>query len=58
MQEYLRSGLRLGWLLNPKDRQVEIYRAGQAVQMLQAPTALSGEDVLPNFTLNLDWFWR
>ncbi len=54
MQEYLDSGLRLGWLINPQDETVEIYRAGKAVEIIGVPTTLSGEDVLPGFTLNLE----
>lgn len=53
MAEYLASGLRLGWLINPHDRQVEIYRAGQAVQVISMPTTLSGENVLPGFELRV-----
>lgn len=53
MQEYLNNGLRLGWLIDPQNRQVEIYRPGIAVEVLQAPLTLSGEDVLPGFVLNL-----
>ncbi|WP_250122462.1 Uma2 family endonuclease [Chroococcidiopsis sp. CCMEE 29] len=51
MQEYLQSGLRLGWLINPQDRQVEIYRPNQPVETLTYPVTLSGEDVLPGFSL-------
>jgi Uma2 family endonuclease len=51
MMEYVASGLRLGWLINPQDQQVEIYRAGQAVEVVAMPTVLSGEDVLPGFEL-------
>lgn len=58
MQEYFNSGARLGWLFNPEDRQVEIYRPDQPVEVLQAPTTLSGEFVLPGFTLDLEWFWK
>jgi Uma2 family endonuclease len=54
MQEYLESGLRLGWLINPQDRTVEIYRMGQAVEVVQLPATLSGEDVLPGFELAVD----
>lgn len=57
MREYRASGLRLGWLLNPEAQQVEIYRPDQAVEVLAAPQTLSGEAVLPDFVLNLDWFW-
>lgn len=53
MQEYLNSGLRLGWLINPQDEQVEIYRLNQAVEVVKFPATLSGEDVLPGFTLDL-----
>lgn len=57
MREYLASGARLGWLLNPDDQQAEIYRPGQAVEVLQAPATLSGKSVLPDFVLNLEWLW-
>lgn len=53
MQEYLNNGLPLGWLIDPQNRQVEIYRPGIAVEVLQTPLTLSGEDVLPGFVLNL-----
>jgi Uma2 family endonuclease len=53
MQEYINNGLRLGWLINPKTRQVEIYRPNQAVEVLQSPATLSGEEVLPGFVLDL-----
>ncbi len=55
MQEYLASGLLSGWLINPKSRQVEIYRQGQSVEILAMPTVLSGEDVLPGLTVNIDY---
>jgi Uma2 family endonuclease len=47
------SGLRLGWLIDPKNKRVEIYRHGQDVEVLQSPTTLSGEDVLTGFVLDL-----
>jgi Uma2 family endonuclease len=51
MMEYVASDLRLGWLINPQDQQVEIYRAGQAVEVVAMPTVLSGEAVLAGFEL-------
>jgi Uma2 family endonuclease len=54
MQEYIDNGVRLGWLLNPKDRTVEIYRIGKGIEVLQSPTEVSGEDVLPGFVLSLE----
>ncbi len=56
MQEYLNSGLKLGWLINPQTQQVEIYRPSQPVETVQLPTRLSGENILPGFTLDLPIF--
>lgn len=54
MDEYRDNGVRLGLLINPQDRQVEIYRLGREVEVLQAPSSIDCEDVLPGFVLNLD----
>ena len=53
MKEYRDNGVRLGWLIDPQNQQVEIYRLGQEAEMLQSPAILSGEDVLPGFVLEL-----
>jgi Uma2 family endonuclease len=53
MREYIANDLRLGWLINPKSQQVEIYRPNQEIEILQSPANLSGEDVLPGFILDL-----
>ncbi|MBO1048849.1 MAG: Uma2 family endonuclease [Dolichospermum sp. DEX182a] len=53
MREYIVNGLRLGWLINPKNKQVEIYRPNQEIEVLQSPANLSGENVLPGFILDL-----
>ena len=53
MQEYIDNGARLGWLIDAKTRRVEIYRPNQDVELLENPLALSGEDVLPGFVLDI-----
>jgi Uma2 family endonuclease len=53
MVEYRDNGVRLGWLIDPQNRQVEIYRPAQAVEILAAPTTLNDEVLLPGFTLEL-----
>ncbi|WP_414585877.1 Uma2 family endonuclease [Scytonema sp. PCC 10023] len=53
MQEYMENQVKLGWLIDRKTRRVEIYRLGKEVEVLESPTELSGEDVLPGFILNL-----
>ena len=57
MKEYLENGMRLGWLINRKSQQVEIYRQGKDVEILDSPQALSGEDVLPEFILEMTTIW-
>ena len=57
MREYLENGLRLGWLIIPKTRQVEIYRPEQVVEKLESPKFLSGESILVDFVLDLTPIW-
>ncbi|MCY7367027.1 MAG: Uma2 family endonuclease [Chamaesiphon sp.] len=57
MEEYRTNGVRLGWLIDPQKKQVEIYRLGQEKEVLESPTTLSGEDVLPGFGLELSAIW-
>jgi Uma2 family endonuclease len=57
MAEYMENGCRLGWLIDPKNKRVAIYRQGKAIEILEAPTTLSGEDVLPGFVLNMQIIW-
>lgn len=57
MQEYMDNGAQLGWLINPQEKIVEIYRQGQSSFILSSPQTLYGEDVLPGFVLNLTRIW-
>jgi Uma2 family endonuclease len=57
MKEYRDNGALLGLLINRKNRQVEIYRPNQEVEVLESPTTVSGEEVLPGFILNLESIW-
>lgn len=58
MREYIENGARLGWLIDPQTRRVEIYRPGGDLEVLEQPEALSGEEVLPGFRLPLTRIWR
>jgi Uma2 family endonuclease len=58
MQAYLDNGVRLGWLINPQDQQVEIYRLDRETEILTAPTEVSGEEVLLGFMLDLATMWQ
>ena len=57
MKEYLDNGIRLGWLINRQDKEVEIYRQDKEVEILEHPQTLSGEDVLVGFVLDLELIW-
>lgn len=52
MAGYVANGVRLAWLIDPEAKAVEIHRPGREVERLAAPKTLSGEDVLPGFTLD------
>ena len=57
MLEYVNAGVKLGWLIDRKTHGVEIYRQGQAKEVLEFPTSLSGEDILRGFVLDLLFVW-
>ena len=57
MREYAACGARLGWLIDPSERRVEVYRRGQPVEVLIGISAISGEPVLPKFALELAHVW-
>lgn len=57
MQEYIANGTVLGWLINPQAKQIEIYRSGQNVEILNSAQTISGENVLVEFVLNLESIW-
>ena len=53
MAEYIENGVSLGWLIDPKNKKVHIYRANGEVEVLNNPETLSGEDILIGFELNV-----
>ncbi|MEH2196816.1 Uma2 family endonuclease [Nostoc sp.] len=55
MQEYIENGVQLGWLIDRKNKRVEIYRPGKDVEILDNPASVSGENVLPGFVLDLQY---
>jgi Uma2 family endonuclease len=57
MKEYQRLGVKLGLLINPKNKQVEIYRPGQEVEILVSSTAINCGEVMPGFVLSMSRIW-
>ena len=58
LQEYIDNGAQLGWLLDPLDRRVYVYRPGVAVECLEDPATISGDPELPSFVLDLAKLWE
>ena len=56
MQEYMESGVCLGWLFNPQDQQVEVYQPEQTKVVYSLPQTLTGEDILPGFQTTINRF--
>ncbi len=53
MAEYQQLGVRLGLFINPQDRQVEIYRPSQEVEILENPKSIDCNEVMPGFILSM-----
>jgi Uma2 family endonuclease len=49
VREFLASGVRLVWLIDPENRAVTVYRKGRPAQELEESDELTGEDILPGF---------
>jgi len=57
MKEYAANGVRLGWLIDPYQKRVHVYRQNGEIEILENPTHVSGEDVLNGFELDLTEIW-
>ena len=57
MLEYRDNGVRLGLLINPQDRIVEIYRIDRAIEVIESGNSIDCDDVLPGFSLDLTKIW-
>ena len=57
MREYIENGARLGWLIDPGEKRVHVYRADNRIEILENPKTVSGEDVLQGFELDLTEIW-
>jgi Uma2 family endonuclease len=57
MQEYVENGVRLGWLIDPTEKRVYIYRENGSIEVLDKPKSIPGEVPLRGFTLDLTEIW-
>ena len=57
MMVYQRVGVRLGLLVDPKNKRVEIYRPGQETEILEVPALVDCNEVMPGFILDMSRIW-
>ena len=57
MEEYLANGAQLGWLIDPLERKVHIYRPGGGTEVFDDPETVSGEPLLKGFVLDVREIW-
>ena len=58
MEEYLENGASLGWLIDPKKRRVYVFRPGEEMVVLENPTVVSGDPLLPGFEPQMEEIWQ
>ena len=58
MKEYQDNGVKLGWLIDSQKQQVEVYRIGQFTEILNKPLTISGEEILTELVIELDFIWE
>ncbi len=58
MEEYRANGAQLGWLIDPKERCVYVYRPQEQVEQLDDPQTLAGDPLLPGFVLEVARLWQ
>ena len=57
MEEYRSNGVKIGLLIDPKSKQVEIYQPGKETEILLSPASVDCGEVMPGFILNLSEIW-
>ena len=57
MEEYITNGVRLGLLIDRKNRQVYVYRPEEQPQIFNNPESMSCEREMPLFVLKMAKVW-
>lgn len=58
MAEYVENGAALGWLIDPEEMRVHVYRPNADPRVLEEPSSISADPELPSFVLELDEVWN
>ena len=57
MEQWIANGVEVGWLIDPKEKAVTIYRPGEQPELLAQPTSVQGTGPIAGFELVMAWFW-
>jgi Uma2 family endonuclease len=57
MEKYQQVGVQMGLLIDPKNKQVDIYRSGQKTEIIESPTSIDCSEVMPGFILDINRIW-
>jgi Uma2 family endonuclease len=57
MEEYITNGVQLGWLIDPEEKTVWIYRPNREPERLDNPSSVVGEGPVEGFVLDLTEVW-
>ncbi len=58
MQDWIRNGVQLGWLIQPRAQTVHIYRDAGEPKVLTGVTRVEGEGPVDGFVLELGPIWQ
>jgi Uma2 family endonuclease len=58
MEEYIQNGAEFGWLIDPLEKKVYVYRPQAQVECLDNPATVSGEPLLKGFVLDVRDLWN
>ena len=57
MEQWTANGAQLGWLIDPENKTVSIYRPGEQPEILSHPTSVQGSGVMAGFELVMARVW-
>jgi Uma2 family endonuclease len=58
MEQWIANGVQLGWLIDPENKTVSIYRPGEQSEILTHPTSVPVNGVTDGFELVMDRIWH
>ena len=58
MAEYIENGAQFGWLIDPFEKKVYLYRPRKPVECLESPASLYGDPILPGFVFPIREIWQ